>query len=131
VQLWPWVWRSGAFIWICFQYPSYAKYFFSSFFFKIRWLKPKWETTKELDYLAKLIKAAYDIFHDFSSAYLCKFSKIAYENSLPLIQKQFDFILSDAIEIASVSLYKRLSYHKKRLSYKLQISCLSKQGQYI
>jgi hypothetical protein len=55
--------------------------------------------------LAEVIKAAYDIFHVLSSAYFYKFSKIAYENSLSHIQKQFSFILSYAIKIAYTNLY--------------------------
>jgi len=47
--------------------------------------------------LEELIKIAYDILFKLFLAYFHKFSKIAYENSLQHMQKQFNIFLSFTI----------------------------------
>jgi len=73
------------------------------------------------------MKTAYDNFHMLFQTYFHKFFDLAYKSNLEHLQKEFNVIISFAINIAYASLY-RSAYHDKHLCYKLQIRCLSKQA---
>jgi len=66
--------------------------------------------------LGELTKTAYNIVHNLFSAYFHKLSWIAYTKTIYLY----------FISCYRNTLYTS-AYHDKRLCYKLQISCLSKQ----